>query len=181
MMTKYIVANRALWYFYQIIENIIPVNEYSTICFEKYLPIWKKTHTPNGRMVIYKTHCKNVSKLTFDIIIKLFDYKTYTWTICVNIITARNFSDKIWCFPIGSKLYVWHLNGSLFLSATSRPYTDHVNHWPLHIASVFDYSCRCPVTTQIQVICYNWHKFLPLGHLLMKLQFLNEIDWFFLK
>lgn len=141
----------------------------------------KKNHTPNGRMVIYKTHCKNVSKLTFDIIIKLFDYKTYTWTICVNIITARNFSDKIWCFPIGSKLYVWHLNGSLFLSATSRPYTDHVNHWPLHIASVFDYSCRCPVTTQIQVICYNWHKFLPLGHLLMKLQFLNEIDWFFLK
>lgn len=124
----------------------------------------KKPTTPNGRMVIYKTHCKNVSKLTFDIIIKLFDYKTYTWTICVNIITARNFSDKIWCFPIGSKLYVWHLNGSLFLSATSRPYTDHVNHWPLHIASVFDYSCRCPVTTQIQVICYIWHKFLPLGH-----------------
>lgn len=101
--------------------------------------------------------------------------------LCHYNYSLRFLNNKL-CPSFSSKLYVWHLNGFLFLSATSRSYTDHVNHWPLHIPSVFDYSCRCPVTTQIQVICYTWHKLIPSRHLLMKplLKYLKEIDYPFI-
>lgn len=118
------------WIFYYLFWEII-------------FDLKKKLYILNGRMVIYKIYCKNVLKLIFDIIIKLFDYKIYIWIICVNIIIVWNFLDKIWCFLIGFKFYVWYLNGFFFFLVIFWLYIDYVNYWLFYIVSVFDYSCWC--------------------------------------